>query len=105
MKLSLFQFEDLCKKNGYCKFFFSSEDNYKVFDSISLCVSSIFNSVAVSPCPDVIILKNEQNIVSFQRVKKIFLVKQLPEIGDVYRISCSLAGDSDKTVSYKILAV
>lgn len=105
MKLLLYEFKDLCQRMGYHKFILSSEDNYNVFDNISLSINSTFNSVDVFANPDVIALRNDTDIITFRRVKKIFLIKQSQDIGDLFMISCSPATGSAKYIDFKILAV
>lgn len=80
-KMSLLEFEDICKKRGYSKFYFSVEDNPSLQENSSISFTTQFDKIAVSLAPDSILFKNDYNVLTFNGVKNISV--RFTEWGDI----------------------
>ncbi len=101
-KISLLEFDNLCKQQGYNKFYFAGEDNPSLQEDSSISLTTQFDKMAVFLAPDSIMFKNDYDVLSFHGVKNISA--RFAEWGDIFlKIICETVFDN-KTKTYNFLA-
>lgn len=100
-KMSLLEFEDICKKRCV-KYYFASGDNPSLQDNSSISFTTQFDKMAVSLAPDVMMFKNDCNILSFHRIKSISVCNHDEFVS--FKITCEIGRYNPRLKEYLMIA-
>ena len=100
-KMSLLEFEDICKKRCV-KYYFASGDNPSLQDNSSISFTTQFDKMAVSLAPDVLIFKNDSDVLTFHRIKSISVCNRDEFVS--FKITCEIGRYNPRLKEYLMIA-
>ena len=100
-KLSLFDFQKLCRKLSPLVYTFDSENSDMVYSS-QLKLSGSFSDAIFLFNPNCVCFRNETDQISFDGVQFVYHQFDIPEVGHIFRIVCG--GGKPTKQTYTVIA-